>query len=110
MNLQILYKIKKKEGKEGEEMHKEDVCLKENCIKRQEWTFSLYYCHMNFHEQKLNLAKCKLKIKFLFDPAAHFVLILIISSRFHTDHFTRFFCPSPLALLGIQYNCKIPVM
>lgn len=39
MNLQILYKIKKKEGKEGEEMHKEDVCLKENCIKNKNEPF-----------------------------------------------------------------------
>lgn len=30
MNLKILYKIKKKDGKEGEEMHKDDVYLKEN--------------------------------------------------------------------------------
>lgn len=51
------YYIKSKRREKGEEMHKEDAYLKENCIKRQEcnffaWTIiSLHYCYRNFHEK-----------------------------------------------------------
>lgn len=56
INLKIVYKIKKKKRKEGEEMHYEDVYLNNNCIKSQEynffsWTISLYCSYKNFHEK-----------------------------------------------------------
>lgn len=52
INLKILYKIKKKDGKEGEEMQKDDVYLKENVFFFSPWTISLYYCYKNFQEKK----------------------------------------------------------